>query len=95
MGDRIVRLVAAQYGDRNISILNESAPMQATAEWAQTAAGSACTLGSFGFGPMPRRITEKAEGLAHLRFGFVDRAGIVPRPVLPVGLIVASSQVEP
>jgi hypothetical protein len=90
-----VWLVAAQYSDRNVPILNESAPMQAAAEWAQTAAGSAGNFGSFGFGPMPRRITEKAEGLAHLRFGFVVRAEVVRRAILPIGLIVTSSQVEP
>jgi hypothetical protein len=69
--------------------------VQAAAEWAQTAAGSAGNLGSFGLRPMPRRITEETERLAHLRFGFVDRTDIVRRAVLPIGLIVTSTQVEP
>jgi len=73
MGNRIVLLIAAQDGDGDVAILHEPAPVQAAAERAQAATGSAYDLGSFGFGPVSRRLAEKAQGLAHLRFSFVDR----------------------
>jgi hypothetical protein len=94
MGNRIMRLIAAQYGDRNISVLDESPPVEAAAKRAQTAAGSAGNLSSFGVRPMSWCIAEEAESLAHLRFGLVDWAVLVCCPILPIRLIVGSAQVE-
>jgi hypothetical protein len=78
-----VRLLTAQYGDRNIAVLNETAPLQSASRNAKVAAGVTETLRSIGFDLMSRRIAKETQRLAHLRLGFIGDSDIVRRSALP------------